>query len=308
MSSNQFSGVLPSQITIKMPKLAIFIVKDNKLQGDLNLVFATDRVSCMTLFDGSKNKFSGSLPSALFNLPNISTVVLISNCFDGSLPADICTSVSLQTLALDGLSSNCGDSTWENAVSQRGVYGSIPSCVWQSKSLQSLHLSANGFTGKLNDLVGGSNLTDLILSNNHLTGTIPNSFKIQKFSSLDFSNNKFKGTCDDFDALDLAGREVKLSLNRLSGDVPSSFYDISDIDILEGNLFGCSAKLSDDANSNSVSCGSKNLNQSLFFGCFVVGILMCILISGLFCIKFLKSLKLYQFYFNLIIDTQIENI
>lgn len=60
--------------------------------------------------------------------------------------------------------------------------GTIPACVWNMSNLVTLHLTANGFSGKILDVGSESSLADLRLSHNRLTGSIPISLKRKSFS------------------------------------------------------------------------------------------------------------------------------
>ena len=67
LNGNRLSGTMPSGI-FKIPALQIVRVNDNNLSGDLNDVFddASAIPHDLNLLDLTNNKFSGSLPSALF--------------------------------------------------------------------------------------------------------------------------------------------------------------------------------------------------------------------------------------------------
>ncbi len=113
------------------------------------------------------------------------------------------------------------------------------------------------------------------------------------------SNNKIKDTCDDFACFNIITAhniDLKLSLNRLSGDFPSAFYSIDNLDVLEGNLFGCSSsRLSQDLHVDSVTCGSSSLDDSLYFMFASIGLL---LIATIYCRHVFSDVivKLYKSY------------
>jgi hypothetical protein len=65
-------------------------------------------------------------------------------------------------------------------------------------------------------------------------------------------------------------------VNRLSGDLPDSFRKYADLDILSGNLFGCASLPLNDENSDSVSCGSEQFDQSMRLMGGVLGMLVCL--------------------------------
>jgi len=50
--------------------------------------------------------------------------------------------------------------------------GSLPSCIFASPNLTTLHLVGNGLTGQLPDVPVNSSIRDLNLANNQLTGIV----------------------------------------------------------------------------------------------------------------------------------------
>jgi hypothetical protein len=115
------------------------------------------------------------------------------------------------------------------------------------------------------------------LSHNYLSGEIPLWLQKKYMLRLDLSHNKLTGDLDGFkhqDDLDNSSvyfeyvnqslnKNLTLSVNRLSGDLPSAFGEYADLDILRGNLFGCDEIPKNDENSDSLSCGSDQYNQSM---------------------------------------------
>jgi hypothetical protein len=78
--------------------------------------------------------------------------------------------------------------------------------------------------------------------------------------------------------LQFANSSLALSVNRLSGDLPSSsFGKYVDLDILSGNLFGCSHLPKNDENSGSLSCGSEQYDQSMMMMGGVLGLMLCLI-------------------------------
>jgi hypothetical protein len=83
-------------------------------------------------------------------------------------------------------------------------------------------------------------------------------------------------------------RSLLLTVNRLSGDVPDSFGKYADLDILSGNLFGCGNLPKNDENSDSVSCGSEEYDQTLQLMGEVLGSIVC-LVSMVCLLRLLSS-------------------
>jgi hypothetical protein len=107
---------------------------------------------------------------------------------------------------------------------------------------------------------------------------------------LDLSHNKLTGDLDvfkhqqDFNYSSLSdlllnqsfNKSLTLSVNRLSGDLPSSFGQYADLEILSGNLFGCDGLPKNDKESESLSCGSQQYDQSMALMGGVLGMMLCL--------------------------------
>jgi hypothetical protein len=139
-------------------------------------------------------------------------------------------------------------------------------------ALQLLHLSGNGITGTIvsNTRISDT-LTDLSLSHNLFTGTIPMNIQTKVWENLDLSYNKLTGTLSS----EFVGvfnpserQELYLEINRLSGDIPSAFQNITNLAVLNGNIFSCSWNGENlpkhDSDYADYSCGSNNVNYVLF--------------------------------------------
>jgi hypothetical protein len=116
------------------------------------------------------------------------------------------------------------------------------------------------------------------LSHNKLTGDA-NGFKHQEYfnsSSLNFEWRNQSST-----------KNLTLSVNRLSGDLSSSFGKYADLDILSGNLFGCDNLPKNDVNSESLSCGSEQYDQSMISMAGVMGMILFVVAAYyLLCLLF----------------------
>lgn len=103
---------------------------------------------------------------------------------------------------------------------------------------------------------------------NKLTGTI--SIELQKahFDYFDLSYNKLAGRFSHFEIVSSENMSQVhlLEVNRLSGRLPSilnSSY-LGEFSALRGNLFGCGNIPEEDEYSEEYSCGSEELDVSLF--------------------------------------------
>jgi Leucine-rich repeat (LRR) protein len=274
INGNSLSGTLPAFLA-GLSSLRALIVADNKFYGQPDVIFNSSVQTLLTAVDISSNDFSGSFPVDVFALPNLESFASIKTCFSGSLPSAICSCTNLKVLLMDGVTSgpSCQRKFRADAVAGSDAYvstkgslaGGIPSCVWSGLPLlTSLHLSSNGLTGTIGPIPDSSNLSSIVLSYNQLSGTIPVELLSLPFTTLELSNNRFKGTVDG--DLVFSDAVVYLQNNRLSGYLPISFSNASQVSIVEGNLINCDKehpKPAADAHASETACGSSPLNDAL---------------------------------------------
>jgi Leucine-rich repeat (LRR) protein len=288
-SNNLLEGTLPVGLN-SLRNLSLFNASKNSLSGKLGEIFNSDMEDStwpsLEYMDLSSNQFSGTLPGAALFSDRMKSLSLNLNCFEGSLPSAICASTQMETLILDGLvtGSSClmkvsgaVRKVIAGSFSTRAIQSTIPTCIWQLTNLVTFHIADNGLTGTISGLHDESQLVDINLSNNHLSGSIPSSFqKRGQFQKLILSENKFSGVLlPDFQLINSSEAVVNMRVNRLSGIIPAAFFETENsIDILSGNLFGCTsghAEAQDGVNglpagdptSSQYSCGSNNFNNSL---------------------------------------------
>lgn len=288
--NNQLSGIIPTNYSV-FKNSDEFYLNNNYFTGLLPDVLAVFTPSDIQSLDLSTNSFTGSITSTFLNgtVGNLQVLDLGNNCLSGSLPQEICALERLTTLILDGASSSSNCQTYifpdnvifNGFISAHTLDGTIPSCLFGIRTLQTLHLAGNGFTGDLPASLNVSDaLTDLSLSHNYLTGSIPRGIQLKtNWLKLDLSYNKLTGTLESsFSAFDEATSSssssnnennellFSLQLNRISGNVPSSLLSISSsissLSILQGNIFNCfssqrsSSLPTSDENYNNYDCSS----------------------------------------------------
>jgi hypothetical protein len=147
------------------------------------------------------NSLSGSIPSELGNLSNLTYLHLGSNSLTGTIPSELGNLTKLTYIFL-----------FSNSLTD-----SIPSELGNLTNLTNLNLSKNSLTGSIPSELGNlTKLTYLLLHDNLLTGNIPDELKkLTKLSYLWLSwGNSFTGTIP---------RELqKLSTLTVTGGAPSS--------------------------------------------------------------------------------------
>lgn len=229
----------------------------------------------------SYNEFTGDIPAAIFELPSIHTISLVSNCLYGSFPLTICSAQQLQTLAMDGVGNaeSCHHRIFKNIDNLHSYYttntieGSIPQCLFNLSQIRVIHLSGNAIHGSLpHDIVISDTLTALTLSHNNIYGSIPRQIQEKPWKQLDLSFNRLNGELSSHFAAYANGTALHLDVNRLSGEIPSSLHSAPDISLLDG-IFECSASQSsvyddslpdNDAAKDTYDCGSNNFNDAVY--------------------------------------------
>ena len=137
------------------------------------------------------NSLTGTIPSELGNLTNLTFLQLGSNSLTGSIPAELGNLTKLTYLYL-------GDNS---------LTGSIPSELANLADLSTLHLGHNELSGGIPPTLGNLvNLTRIYLNNNSLNGRIPAT--LGSLSNLTY---------------------LSLSENLLSGPIPSELGNLTDL-------------------------------------------------------------------------------
>lgn len=192
------------------------------------------------------------------------------NCFQAELPSVICDAISLEVLSLNGLGAaegclNTLQFPFSGVKLLNTIGGTLPACVWDMESLSTLHLTGNGLTGiTISELPQQSPMADLSLSHNKFSGEIP--LNMHLVERLDLFHNQFFG---EYDRSSVWMNElVDMEINRLSGQLSvSKMENVSDMNVLRGNMFSCDSIPANDEHSSDYICGSENLNESLYVFC-----------------------------------------
>lgn len=270
ISSNSFEGRFPESIR-QSASVRTLLIQDNFFEGGVSNMFDPTVQTKLSVIDMSNNAFSGGMDGDMFRLPSLSTFIMVDNCMDGDIPTDICDASHLRTLALDGMTTGCQSHLvpfFSRTIFAKIDLGSIPACLFTLPKLHTLHVSGNGYSGKLPSTYNQSILKDLTLSFNRLSGTIPNIIRNtdqvaeNSFSVLDISHNRIAGTASNM----FAPPNLHMEVNRLSGVLDDSMENVINLNVVEGNLFSCFriyTTAANDPNISKYTCGSSVLDMVL---------------------------------------------
>jgi Leucine-rich repeat (LRR) protein len=239
----------------------IFVLKElyqafDLPSGKLNWNLTCDPCSCEIPWDGitcvednsvginyvseillSGKYFRGSVPSSLFDLSKLSSLVLNGGLLYGSFPA-IIDHPSLKSIEI-------GDNRFNGSLpivancsflmrvdfSSNFFAGRIPEALFEGcSSLTEIHLETNLLIGSISSgwlkKLETNNIKEFRLSGNRLSGSIPPFDNWSSLTGLQLYDNLFSGMVPVFDNL-LSIGEIDLSRNRLTGFYSDSFSKTS---------------------------------------------------------------------------------
>ena len=164
------------------------------------------------------NNLTGTIPSELGNLSKLWWLLLEGNNLTGSIPSELGNLSKLVYLRLE-----------ENSLT-----GAIPSELGNLSKLVYLRLENNNLTGAIPSELGKlSNLWWLWLYQNNLTGGIPSELgNISSLESLSLSNNNLTGTIPTELGNLSELRSLKLDNNSLTGTIPSELGNFTRLNAL----------------------------------------------------------------------------
>ena len=280
VSNNALTGCPPLWLS-SAKKLVNFSIANNSFSSStLDFLPSANVINV----DISGNFLGGTLPVKIFrDSPGLKRFVAASNCLSGSVPIAICEATSLETLILDGLSSGKRCTAPLFVPSQlfphpgtktlSKIQGGLPACLYSSlPNITTLHVSGNGLTGRAFPSSVSRwplSLVDLSLSHNRLTGPISADLQsgLAQFKTFDVANNRLDGLLSNVQLNNAT--KANLVVNRFSGPLSKSTVAASVVQVLEGNLIGCSSLNRNsqlptkDPYFHRFSCGSNTFDVSL---------------------------------------------
>ncbi|KAL8093021.1 hypothetical protein AgCh_035051 [Apium graveolens] len=220
IDGSQFTGKVSIDFG-GLPYLWWLVLSSNHLEGDLSFINSLTRCRLLKVLVLNDNQFEGVLPGAITNLSTeLLTLRLGSNKLSGSIPSGIGNLVNLTELQLQTNKFN----------------GSIPNAIGNLRLLRRLNLSENELSGSIPpSLTSIPQLYSLHLAKNRLNGTIPPSFGNFRFlQDLDLSQNNLDGTIpESVMGLSSLTISLKLAQNHLNGSLPSNVGSLKNLGYLD---------------------------------------------------------------------------
>nr|GEV98160.1 leucine-rich repeat-containing protein [Tanacetum cinerariifolium] len=240
---NQFTGNIPSKISVNLPHLTFIGLSANKLNGTLpSWLFTSPSLEYLFL---QNNMFSGNVPFESFALPSLKRLDLGNNQLSGK--TDVQTFRQLTNLTYLDLSSNNFSGEWELDT----LLSSLTNLEYLSLSYNSLSVTTNNtnhyvnpgfrflylascklkvFLESFRDM---KQLQDLDLSGNEIHGQIPHwaeEIGRNELSLLDLSHNFITGL-PQFQWYGL--RVLYLQSNLIEGLFPPSICNMTNLYYLD---------------------------------------------------------------------------
>ncbi|XP_059653816.1 probable LRR receptor-like serine/threonine-protein kinase At2g16250 [Cornus florida] len=256
--------------------LTSFNASQFSLPGSIPDWFGQRLVSLQVL-DLWSCSISGTIPSSLGNLTNLTTLRLSHNRLAGLIPSSL---GQLSGLAVLDLSHNLLSGPFPSSFGSLGnltrldmaanyLSATIPPDIGTLSKLQYLNLSGNSFSSAIPALLGNlSSLVELDLSINSLSGSVPSELRgLRNLQNLVIGNNSLVGSLPSnlFPVLTKL-QFIDLSHNDFTGDLPGILWSMPELGFLDasGNNFtGTLPNFSVNANATKVVF---NLSQNMFYG------------------------------------------
>ncbi|KAJ1424898.1 Protein kinase domain [Sesbania bispinosa] len=213
LSYNKLHGVLPANIS---PNLVRLRLGGNMLNGAVPSGTCTT-VQALTYMELENNELTGLIPPELGSCQKLALLNLAGNQLTGALPPELGNLSNLQVLKLQ----------------MNKLNGTIPIQITQLHKLSTLNLSRNSLDGSIpSEMSSLTSLVFLHLQENKLSGSIPSSINNLRFLiEVQLGENQLSGNIPQMPlSLQIA---LNLSSNHFSGTIPSSFGDLTSLEVLD---------------------------------------------------------------------------
>ncbi len=193
----------------------------------------------LTYLNLYNNKLSGSIPAQLGNLINLQVFSLSYNQLSGNIPTQFGNLINLKQLILinnhltGGIPVQFGNlaNITDLELGNNQLTGSIPAQLGNLTKLTDLYLSYCRLNGAIPSSLGSLvNLTDLEMTQNQLTGNIPSSLgNLVNLTTLNLSQNGLEDSIPSSLGNITKLTTLDVSSNQLSGIIPSSFAKLPNL-------------------------------------------------------------------------------
>ncbi|GAY47068.1 hypothetical protein CUMW_101770, partial [Citrus unshiu] len=237
LSSNGFSGHIPSSFS-NLQQLLWLNLEYNNFVGKIPDMFTN--LTQLSFLGLAYNELIGSIPSSIFELLNLTEIYLSFSNFSGSVELyDFAKLKNLKVLSLSNISLSVSTKLTANSsfpnlsaldLSACNI-SEFPDNLRTQHQLELLDLSENQIGGRIPSWmwdIGVHTLIELDLSRNFLTSIDHLPWKNLEYLHLD--SNSLQGSLPD-----LPPHMVSFSIsnNSLTGEIPSSFCNLSSIQYLD---------------------------------------------------------------------------
>ncbi|GAB4849968.1 hypothetical protein Ancab_029268 [Ancistrocladus abbreviatus] len=241
ISSNQFHGVIESNLFVLASNLSSFNASDNYFTGEIPLSICTS--SLLKTLDFSNNNFSGQIPDELGGCSKLEVFRAGFNSLSGSLPEAIYNVKTLHEISIPAnvLSGTIGDGI-TNLTNLKVIElfsnnfdGMIPQDIGKLSNLERLYLHINNLSGNIPpSLMNCTKLVKLILRVNFLEEDIStlDFSKLVNLQTLDLGNNLFTGNLPESLYSCSSLTAVRVAVNRLSGQISPNITKLSSVSFL----------------------------------------------------------------------------
>ncbi|KAE8675823.1 putative lipid binding protein [Hibiscus syriacus] len=205
VSTNSFIGSIPPHICAggELFKLILF---SNKFTGNLSPLSNCSSLVRIRLED---NSFSGEISLTLSHLPDVTYIDFSRNRFTGGIPSDIFQASKLQ---------------YFNVSNNPELGGVVPEEIWSLPGLQNFSASSCNISGNLPPFRSCKSMLLVELQMNNMSGVVPKSISNCKtLEIINLASNQLIGHIPEELASLPALSVVDLSQNNFSGSIPGEF-------------------------------------------------------------------------------------
>eukprot|EP00956_Cyclotella_meneghiniana_P002689 scaffold3165_cov62-Cyclotella_meneghiniana.AAC.11 len=195
LSNNSFTTMRFKKYRRSYETLRHFDVSNNAIHQNAADFFLENIPPNIEQFYASNNIIYGNLPQTLDGLTKLREFHMASNALSGTLPAFTESFTTLQELDVSN-QKNLEDANKSNQIKAPGLGGSIPEDICRSLSLKVLNLAGNRLEGSISPFVSNLAVLEVFnLSSNRLVSSIPPQLGMLEGSlkHLDLSSNRLTG-------------------------------------------------------------------------------------------------------------------